>query len=324
MKLQSLGSGNSSGNNNRAMPAAFGKKASKRHAPAIVMALFSFFLLIAAGSLVISSLGKTQASEKQPTQQIAVEKPAAIEMEEVIVPTKNFEANQPIDPTFLAKVSLPRSAIPLGAVRVFEELDGMYTRGPIPANQPIVKAFLTKDRPANPVVANIPEGFRAVTINVTALTGVEGWARAGAHVDVQWINEGDGSTAPASGVGVKVGGPQIMAIVQNAKVISAERRLDANTDPAAPVPTTVTLLVDEIDAQKISLTSNAGTLILHMRGTGDSDISNITSTPLTLPDLLDGPKEIANDAAIQGVAKVKRADGKTEEWAVMHDGVVRR
>lgn len=290
----------------------FSPQRGGRRPPPILLAIFAFFFVFSIGSLVVISMSKTQASETStlPTKVTSVEVPAPVEMEEVIVPIKNIEAGQAIDPSMVAKVSMPRSSIPLGSVRVAEEIDGTYARGNIVANQPIIKGFLTKERPTNAVVANIPEGYRAVTININATSGVEGWARAGAHVDIQWISAQTGQQA-------------IMTIVQNAKILSAERKLDPNAEPGAPVPATATLLVNEFDAQKISLTASTGQLILHMRGTGDTEISATTTAPLTVSDLFNGAAD-PNAGALQGVAKVRKSDGSFEEWAVLQGNVTRK
>lgn len=285
---------------------------SNRRLPAVLAVMGLVFVAFVGGGLYLLSHNKISMTEPTPSVAAIVvnqSEGVPVEAEEVIVPIRAVESGQSLDPTILARVSLPRNAIPLGAVRTFEELEGMYARGTIPANQPIVRTFLTRERPTNSVVANIPEGFRAVTINVSATTGVEGWARAGAYVDVHWISSALGKLS-------------IVPIVQNAKILSAERQVNPNADPAAPLPTTVTLLVQELDAQKISLTSSAGTLVLHMRGAGDHDISQSLSN-LTVTDLFGGPSSENGPSPLEGIAKIRKADGSYEEYAILEGNVVR-
>ena len=125
------------------------------------------------------------------------------------------------------------------------------------AGQPIHRDLVTTIRPANELTANIPEGYRAVTIRVDARTSVEGFTRPGARVDVYWTSTVKGK-------------PTNRVIVQNAKVLSAERQTDSNSKPGAPVPSTVTLLVSARDAAKINLATTTGSIGLSLRGDTDS------------------------------------------------------
>jgi pilus assembly protein CpaB len=266
------------------------------------------FLFLAIATIAFISVKKGRAAQNQAAKAITAPTPAPLREAtfEVLVPVQDIEAGQPLHLSMMTSVWLPRSKIPLNPVRSSEEIKGMYARVPLPARQPMQRDSLTKTVSANALVANIPEGFRAVTINVTATTGVEGWARAGSYVDVNWIS-------------VDSGTPSILVIASNAKVLSAARQLfsDPNADASVPPPTTVTLLVTELDAQKISLAANAGNLVLHLRGTGDHADSPVADGALTRLNLLEGINPANETSDLQGVVQMHGADGSIEEWALL-------
>ena len=121
-------------------------------------------------------------------------------------------------------------------------------------------------------------------------TSVEGWARPGANVDVLWMSR----------FGDREG---LKTIVENAKVLSAERQIDSTSNNIT-VPSTVTLLVTAQDAAKIQLASTTGTLSLLLRGDTDTSSSTLSS-PITVEDLLGKEKkgDFGNTKA-SGIVKI--------------------
>jgi Flp pilus assembly protein CpaB len=162
-----------------------------------------------------------------------------------------------------------------------EELADSFARLVIAQNTPLLRSAMTKTPASSDITARIPVGFRAVAIPVNVLTGVEGWVRPGATVDVVWSTQQ---------------GQQLLVstIVENAKVLSVERTLEsdqsAKQEPAA-VPNHITLLVSPADAQKIQLAKASGSLNLSLRGAQDSGA--LGSSVLTSEALLVGRKPLS-------------------------------
>ena len=119
----------------------------------------------------------------------------------------------------------------------------------------------------------IPPGYKAVTIKTNATSSLEGWARDGLKVDLHWQAN-------------IAGKPGLTTIVQNSKILSAERRTDGNTPSSAPAPATVTMLVTELDAQKIALAQSSGSLHISLRGDSDGSKSDSASGAISINDLL--------------------------------------
>ena len=140
-------------------------------------------------------------------------------------------------------------------------------------------------------------------------SSVEGWARAGAFVDVVWNS-------------VINGKPAATVIIQNAKILSAERQIEANPQEGqAPVPSTVTLLVLADDATKIHLAETTGKLSLQLRG-DDAEKGFGARTSLTIDDLLDKNNGKKDNKKYDAIVKIKGKNGKMERWGLKDGSLV--
>ena len=311
------GRGGSSGFSSRT--ATFGGAAFGHFSPKRKMIMIGVVAVLWVGAAValflrsFTNVGETAEIAKPVEQPVVVEQTSEqpqVEMVDVLVPVKSIEAGTQLVATDFVKVARPRSVVSNGVITSFDQISGSYAKTLIPVNQPIVRDHLVQDAPSNAVVSNIPNGHRAVTIDVNATSSVEGWARAGARVDVHWIAD-------------LLGERTVRVLVENAKVLSAERQVDPKANPSSAIPTTVTLLVTDKDAQKISLAATAGTLVMHLRGQNDFNVSQNAGT-LTLRDILGGKSVGPDDRAVEGVLKIKERDGTTKELAIVDGSVVKQ
>jgi len=263
-------------------------------AGAVFVVLFS---LLAYGLL---SSGDKEGAE--PTQAVVVDEQSDVKMVEVLVPVQEIEAGLPLEPRMFRKESRPQVGVSNRVVKDFEEIRAHYSRSLIVPGQPLHRDYITSVRPTNVITANIPEGFRAVTIRVDAQSSVEGFVRPGARVDVVWASSIRGK-------------PGITTIVQNARVLSAERQTDKEQQKGAAVPNTVSLLVSAQDAQKIQLASTTGKLSLSLRGDLDTGKAGSGSS-ITIDDLFGGtrgdqrPQENIEGTVTLGGEKYLLVNGK--------------
>lgn len=218
---------------------------------------------------------KTPAPSAPST--VTVERSVAPDMVEVIVPRSSIEQGTQVAEAQFKRVSLPRASVPQNSVQTFEEIKNLYARGMIVSGQPIARELITQVRPTNKITTSIPNGFRAVTIRVDDKSSIEGWARAGSRVDVTWITAVNGKQT-------------LVTIVENARILSAERVPENNQAEFANVgiPSTVTLLVNESDANRIRLASSVGSMSLMLRG--DSDNSSVGKANTVTTDDLTGSR----------------------------------
>lgn len=162
----------------------------------------------------------------------------------------------------LREIYWPRDKVQEGAIRDVEQAKMLYAKVDLPANQPLTKANLQEQ----PISAGglgdvLQEGYRAMTIEVDATSGVEGWAQVGANVDVllTYLDKKDGNN-------------KTRIIAQRATVISYDGRMtntsSQEVESVKPV-STVTLSVSTEDALAITTARSMGRLTLVLRHPSD-------------------------------------------------------
>lgn len=120
----------------------------------------------------------------------------------------------------------PKDKVPKGAVRNLEDVKEMYAKISLPAGQPVVRENLQATPPLGGGIEDlIPPGHRAVTIEVDATAGVEGYVTPGRHVDVMltYLDSTDGVN-------------KTRIVVEDAIVVSfgGDRGKGGNPDAEAP------------------------------------------------------------------------------------------
>ncbi len=212
--------------------------------------VFVVILLLLIYMFVNSQKEVAAPQVQQPVQAEAA--PVVEKQVTVLVPLQDIQQGVQLQPSMFKKISKPESAVDERAIRDFEGINMMYSKTLLVANAPVMQEYVQNTKPV--VAIPIPPGFRAVTIRVNATSSVEGWARAGSKVDVNWISIIHGKRC-------------LTTIVQCAKVVSAERQTTNNTPQGAAVPSTITLVVNSSDAKKIQLAeAGQGQLSLDLRG----------------------------------------------------------
>lgn len=147
------------------------------------------------------------------------------------------------------------------------------------------------------VAGILPEGLRAVTIDIDNVNSIAQTLKPGHHVDVFLVSK----IEPAKGVEMPEGQRQQVAVfMQNLKVIATGKEFQ-NVDPAQMARTekmvrpgdmrregenfdSVTLLVSPAEAQRLVLGTKVGTYRVALRG--KSDEARISVPPLMAGDLL--------------------------------------
>lgn len=256
------------------MSRAFGRNSSSsKKSLILVLAAMTVVVLLFVASLILFAGGGV-VPEKKPALIVQTETPEpSVKMVDVLIPVQTIEAGTQLDAAMFRKEVRPQVGVSQRVVKDLEEIQNQFAKSLIIAGQPLHRDFLTPIKPVSNVSYKIPDGFRAVAISVNSTSAVEGWAQPGSKVDVSW--------------GASLNGkPSISVIVQNAKILSAQRNTNPNSDPAAPVPTTVTLLVSAADAQKIQLAQTTGVLGLQLRGDPDTGKINIGDTTITTDALI--------------------------------------
>lgn len=277
----------------------------------VVLFLLSFAGIALSVTLAHNILQPTSA---RATQSVPAVSPAPrLNLSLTLIATKEITSGTKLLPSMFKLESRELGDAEQAVVRDLDELVGRYARVDIARNTPLVRSALTSSGNNLDIGDKIPSGHRAVAIPVNALTGVEGWVRPGANVDVVWSTERDQQFV-------------VVTIVENAKVLSVEHSLEADNHaqlPVTTVPNHITLVVPSSDAQKIQLAKTSGSLSLSLRGGQDqvgAGANLLTSDNLLVRrDIRDEVKsKVTVDGTEYGFVRGKLIPMRELEGAVWH------
>jgi pilus assembly protein CpaB len=216
-------------------------------AVAVLLGLFAVYI----GNAYIS--GKEQKAELTGTTKVAVA-------------TVPLAYGVDITPDKVHFVDYPNTSIPTGA---FTDAAMLMPAGkparvallPIGINEPILANKITGEGQGASIAALLPAGMRAASVRINDVSGVAGFVQPNDSVDVLITRTLQTTGAPAQVTDVLLQNVRVIAIDQNAK----------NSDGTPAVARTATLEVNPIDAQKLALAQEAGSLSLVLRKPGEQN-----------------------------------------------------
>jgi pilus assembly protein CpaB len=170
-----------------------------------------------------------------------------------------------ITPDKIRFVDYPNSSIPPGSFNsVAQILPGGQRRVallPISVNEPILASKLSASGSGASIAALLPEGMRAATVRINDVSGVAGFVQPSDTVDVLITRQNAGAAQNTQLSDVLLQNVRVIAIDQQAK----------NADGTPKVARTATLEVTPIDAQKLALAQEVGSLSLVLRKPGEAN-----------------------------------------------------
>ncbi len=172
----------------------------------------------------------------------------------------DMAVGQPVRKTDLKKIQVLARDIPNGAVLAEKDAIDHAALYPLPANSVLVKTALASLAGTEGLPATIEQGYRAVSVTISDVSGVAGLIQPGGRVDVLFTRPGTMAEAMTS------------TILQNVKVLAIGRNVTPGqaVDPKAQKVPVATLLVTPDDAQKLELAKNQGKISLSMRNPMDA------------------------------------------------------
>src|ERR1035437_271031 len=178
----------------------------------------------------------------------------------MVVATHDMPMGTLLKKSDLKIVNYPEKDVPKGTVFQIERAENRVLMVPLNTNEPVPPAQLSDMTTVEGVSSTIDRGYRAVSVQITDVSGVAGLIQPGSHVDVIFTRPGSMAEATTS------------TILQNVKVISTGRTVAVGqtVDPRAPKSPTVTLVLLPEDAQKLELAKSQGKISLSLRNPLDS------------------------------------------------------
>ncbi|MFO1504453.1 MAG: Flp pilus assembly protein CpaB [Steroidobacteraceae bacterium] len=219
-------------------------------------------LALAAG-LLAAWLGARHLSERS----VALEREARqrYATSPYIVASRDLAKGQTIDASLLSIRSMPKAYAPTDALSPAEagRLIGQRAAVGIRRGTPVMTTLLRESAAAR-LSEELPEGMRALTIQVDLLNAVSGHLTAGDTVDLYYSR-------------TRGSGAVLVPLLQRVHVLATgdttEARLDAaSAAQAAGEFTAVTLLVSPTDAQRVVLAEQTGRLTVLLRHAADQKL----------------------------------------------------
>lgn len=221
------------------------------------------FLLVVVGALLTVHNQLVQARPEITAESVTNE--STLGHVVLIAANTKIQKGTKVTGTYLREVHWPRDQVPEGAARSIAEVENMFATSVIPENQPILRTSLSSSPPTFSIGELLPAGHRAITIQVNATSGIEGWATPGAHVDVflTYLDQKDGEN-------------KTRVVVENAVVLSFggsvktpdKESLEGRGMNFAE-QSTVTLAVPFSDSLKIQTAISMGRITLALRNAND-------------------------------------------------------
>jgi pilus assembly protein CpaB len=228
------------------------------------------------------------------------------ELVRVVVATQDIAFGKVIDAAKLDTIDWPASAVPPGGFTQLSLLLPASGTEPRRAKMAIAKGeLILVSKVSNfgekvTIVQSLGPDSRAISIKVTADTGVGGFVTPGDKVDVI-LTHGKSTEL------------KTVTIIQNVRVIGVDQ--DANADKEKPgIAKTVTLEVTAEDSQKLALAQKAGTLSLVLRTVENEDESILEA--ISLRDVLREPEPegvVAPEEVTVRSVVVRRGIDETED-----------
>jgi len=184
----------------------------------------------------------------------------------VVVAAADLELGAELRPDDLRVIEWPAASIPAGA---FEQPNDVIGRGlimPVIQNEPILPMKLASKEAGAGLPVVIPEGKRAVSVRVNEVIGVAGYVLPGTRVDVVAVANPTEKHADTTS----------KVVLTNVQVLAAGTKMEQDTDDGKPMAVSVvTLLVDPVESERLTLASTEGKIQLALRNPLDQ------STPAT-------------------------------------------
>ncbi len=239
-----------------------------------------------------------------------VQKPA-VPTRTVVVANAALRFGNALSSGSLREVAWPEGGVPAGTFATINELlsGKRIVLASIEPNEPILASKITGPGQKATLSAIIRDGMKAVTIRVNDVDGVAGFVLPGDHVDVLVTRQPEKNNSNTD------------VVLQNVRVLAIDQLADDATDKPM-VAKAVTLEVDTVAAQRLSLAGSVGALSLALRKAGE--LIAESTRRVSLIDLESGYATAPVVKPIEGKAlatiTVTRA-GKAQDYSVPAEGI---
>ena len=210
--------------------------------------LSALILSLVCSAIFTVWLGKTYFKSKS----------AAPVQQRFVGATVNLEPGQVLNATNLKTVDWPANVPLQNPYTKPEEIVGRTLLYPLAAGQPVLERDLSAIGAGAGLSTRIPDGMRAISLRTDQIVGVAGFLLPGTRVDVLVTYHTLTTQAPVTST-----------VLQDAQILAAGQKMQADPDGKPNTTDVVTLLVSPADAERVVLASAQGTVHFVLRNGQD-------------------------------------------------------
>jgi pilus assembly protein CpaB len=253
------------------------------NAKAIIPLVVAIVLGVIAAKLGKDMMGKKRATEAQ------------VKMVKIVVARDDIAPGTTLSESDLTLGTFVADSLPERAYSVPAELSGRVVTWQLVKGQAIYEPMLAPKGTVGGAASIIPDGMRAVTLEVNEFSGVAGLIIPGSRVDiVQTIrNQADGNESMMA-----------KTIVENLKVLAVGKRVATVGPEPEQLAKSVTVLATQEQAEVIDLVAHMGNPRLVLRNSLDEKITGgkgVTVAELKGLDQDGGPKSTPIGSMVQNL-----------------------
>lgn len=201
---------------------------------------------------------------------------------QIVIAKRNLDAGQVLSPDDLTMGDVVSEAVPDTVFTSPDQLLGRVTVVPLIQGQAITTTLLAPRGVGPGLQATVPIGMRAVTVDISEITGVAGYLVPGCHVDlIQTLKD------------LKTGFPVARTLAQNVKIIAVGVKHNPQDGDASGGGRSVTLLVSPEQTELVELASQIGRTRLSLRSGNDLALTDTKS--YTIAELIGDHTPRADD-----------------------------
>ena len=211
---------------------------------------------------VVCGLGAMFAS----SQMLSGGSPAP-ETQQVLQAARDINVEEVLKPEMVKLETVAKSSVPPGSFSSFREVADRWVGHKILEGEAIVDRKLAAKGTQPGLVARIPKGKRAFTINVNEQTGVSGFIQVDHRVDVFQVKNATAGVAPRA-----------IPVLEDLLVLASGTNTQASSDRTIQART-VTVAVTPEEAAILTVAQSRGQLSLALRAMNDHDLANLPEPP---------------------------------------------
>jgi len=215
----------------------------------------------------------------------------------IVVATKKLELGSPITKDDVKLVEWPKNIPIEGTFNDTNAVMGRAVIVPVQINEAIVESKLAPKEAGAGLTAIIPEGMRALTIQVNSIIGVAGFVMPGSRVDLILT-----AVPPSDVKGAKGNEQASKIILENLEVLAAGQNVQRDVNGKPQTVQDVTLLLTPEQAEKVALATGEGRIQLALRNPMDKEAAEpplVVRTALYTGPTMEKPRTSSDKQKVQ-------------------------